>query len=118
MRGRWRTLRVSSVTATRRPAPLPKPSTARIIRPPRPRRTTPKRDIYVRRVRGMGRGVFAGRRFRRGEVIEVCPVIFIPRRQERKCRGELLEKYIFHWPDGRHGAAIALGYGSIYNHSA
>ena len=65
----------------------------------------------------MGRGVFAGRPFRKGEVIEVCPVILLQRRQERQLVGEVLEKYIFHWPKGAYVAAIALGYGSIYNHS-
>jgi SET domain-containing protein len=76
-----------------------------------------KPAIYVRKVRGMGRGVFAGKPFRKGETIEVCPVILLPRRQERKCVGEILEKYIFHWPKDGHVAAIALGYGSMYNHS-
>src|SRR4051794_26151771 len=76
-----------------------------------------KPAIYVRKVRGMGRGVFAGKPFRKGETIEVCPVILLPRRQERKCVGEILEKYIFHWPKDDHVAAIALGYGSMYNHS-
>ena len=41
-------------------------------------RTSTTPDLYVRKVRGMGRGVFAGRPFRQGEVIEVCPVIPLP----------------------------------------
>jgi hypothetical protein len=80
-------------------------------------RPNAKPAIFVRKVRGMGRGVFAGKDFRKGETIEICPVILLPRRQERKCVGEVLEKYIFHWPKNGHVAAIALGYGSIYNHS-
>src|SRR5688572_21828950 len=35
-------------------------------------------DLEIRKVRGMGRGVFARRAFRRGEVIEVSPVLHLP----------------------------------------
>lgn len=73
--------------------------------------------LLVRSVRGMGRGVFAGRPFRKGEVIEVCPVLLIPEHMERKCVGEELERYIFAWDKTGDVAAIALGYGSLYNHS-
>jgi len=104
------------VTAPRRPQPASpiQPSAARIIEPPA---AEVKPAIYVRAVRGMGRGVFAGRRFRTGEVIEVCPVIPIPRRQTRKCVGELLDRYIFQWPRPGYPAAVVLGYGSLYNHA-
>jgi hypothetical protein len=65
----------------------------------------------------MGRGVFAGKRFRKGEVIEICPVIPLTRTQVRKCRGEILDRYIFRWPRPGHPAAVVLGCGSLYNHS-
>lgn len=70
--------------------------------------------LYVRKVRGMGRGVFAGRAFSRGEVIEVCPVIPLPDPAPTD-PGRVLERYVFWW--GVDGRAIALGYGSLYNHS-
>jgi len=74
---------------------------------------TPLPDLYVRKVRGMGRGVFAGRPYRRREVIEVCPVIRLP----TDTPGTGLEDYVFKW--GRLGSelAVALGYGSLYNFS-
>jgi SET domain-containing protein len=75
-------------------------------------------SLYVRTVRGMGRGVFAGRRFRAGEVIEVCPVLLISESMERKCRDEIIDKYIFEWDKTGDVAAIAFGFGSLYNHSA
>ena len=99
----------------RSPAPLVQSSAARIITV-LPRKATP--DIYVRKARGMGRGVFAGRAFRPGEVIEVCPVLPLSRSQVHKCKGEVLDRYLFWWPKAGSGAAIALGFGSIYNHSA
>lgn len=71
----------------------------------------PRPALYIRKARGMGRGVFAGRKYRKGEVIEVCPVIALP-----EAPGGMLERYVFRW--GEDGVAVALGYGSLYNHSA
>ena len=100
------------MTAPRRRPPAP--SFARIIKPATSR---PKPALIIRRIRGMGRGVFAGRRFRKGEVIEVCPVIPLTRTQTRKCRGEILDRYIFQWPRSAYPSAVVLGLGSLYNHS-
>jgi SET domain-containing protein len=78
--------------------------------------STNQADLIVRKVRGMGRGVFAGRAFAKGEVIEVCPVV----RLDPAPVGSLgaLDHYVFKWgPDGK-TLAVALGYGSLYNHSA
>jgi hypothetical protein len=59
-----------------------------------------------------GRGVFAARRFEPGDVIEDCPVLLVP----AQAVGQLgLGGYCFEW-DELH-CAIALGYGSLYNHS-
>jgi len=76
---------------------------------------TTSESLLLRRVRGMGRGIFAGRRFRKGEIIEICPVVPVSPRFAKKCDGEVLEHYLFQW--GRRGSAVILGYGSIYNHS-
>lgn len=84
----------------------------------RPRVSKLKPAIHVRRVRGMGRGVFAARRFRTGDVIEVCPVIPLPRGQTRACVGDLLDRYIFQWPRRGYPSAVVLGLGSLYNHAA
>jgi uncharacterized protein len=104
------------VPAPRRrpPAPFAQSSAAQLVPTPAPKA---KPAVYVRKVRGMGRGVFAGRRFRTGEVIEVCPVVPLPRSQVRKCRGEALDRYIFQWPRPGFPAAVVLGWGSLYNHA-
>ena len=62
-----------------------------------------------------GRGVFAARDFQAGEVVEVSPVIlinmafiFLPNE---------LKTVVFNWPSGEPNIhAVALGYGSLYNH--
>ena len=69
--------------------------------------------IEVKRVRSKGRGVFARRLIRRGEVIERVPVIVLP--AEAVGDGSALWDYCFAW--GRGTLALALGYGSLYNHS-
>jgi SET domain-containing protein len=72
--------------------------------------------IEVKRVKGKGRGVFARRLIRKGEVIEKVPVIVLPAEEiGGGPHGAGLAAYCFKW--GRGKAALALGYGSLYNHS-
>jgi uncharacterized protein len=74
-------------------------------------------DVIVSTSPGRGRGVFAMRRFEPGETIEVCPVIALSEADARKLDDTGLYDYYFGWgKDGRQ-AAIALGYGSLYNHA-
>ena len=61
------------------------------------------------------RGVFARRTFRSGDVIEIAPVILIPNTQRALIRQTVLENYVFDWGGGC--TAVALGYGSLYNHA-
>ena len=61
------------------------------------------------------RGVFARRAFRPGDVIEITPVILIPNTQRALIRQTVLENYVFDWGCG--STAVALGYGSLYNHA-
>jgi SET domain-containing protein len=66
--------------------------------------------ITVRRGR-RGRGVFATRRFREGDVIETCPAIAVP---DEDVDG-LLRDYVFSSQRGK--VLLVLGYGMLYNHS-
>lgn len=71
--------------------------------------------IYVQETDNKGRGVFAAEDIKAGETIEEAPVIILPE--------DLLSKYpithyYFHWNHlNQRAGALALGYGSIYNHS-
>lgn len=65
-----------------------------------------------------GRGVFAARRFGVGEVVEECPVLLFKKPFE--VLHKELKTVVFHWevPAGAAATqALALGYGSLYNHS-
>lgn len=64
-----------------------------------------------------GRGVFASKTFKKGDLIEVCPVIEISKKDHQALVGNLLENYTFVWNASKKTAAIVLGYGSLYNHS-
>ncbi|ABN56593.1 MULTISPECIES: SET domain-containing protein [Methanoculleus] len=76
---------------------------------------SPSDAVYVGSSGCRGRGVFARRDLIPGELIETCPVIVLGGADEQ----ELLDKthlfdYYFAWGEL---AAVALGYGSLYNHS-
>jgi SET domain-containing protein len=83
--------------------------------------------IEVRRVenRGKGgRGVFAINDIAAGTMIERVPVLLIPKNQVFAGTGEpspsaAVSWYVFDWEGmtKREYVALALGYGSIYNHS-
>jgi len=79
-----------------------------------------------------GRGVFNLEAIKKGTLVECCPVLPLPRGNIQQLKpgtfsiatdsvrdGDInkqLDRYVFDWSDELH--ALALGYGSIYNHSA
>lgn len=71
--------------------------------------------IAVRSTPRAGRGVFATRDIDEGETIEVAPVVVIPREETPLIQCTRLEGYVFKWGGGSY--ALALGSGSLYNHS-
>jgi uncharacterized protein len=73
--------------------------------------------IAIQHFPGKGRGVVAQRYFRAGETIERPPVIVIPAAEAPLIRDTRLAHYYYEWGDDCKQAAIALGYGSLYNHS-
>ena len=70
-------------------------------------------SIEVKRIKGKGRGVFARKLIRKGEMIEKVPMLVLPIEESKG--GSVISDYCFAW--GRGTVALALGYGSLYNHS-
>lgn len=68
--------------------------------------------VLVKQVPGKGRGVFAAEAIPDGALIEECELILIKLAEV----GEELERYIYGYSPKK--AAIALGNGSLYNHSS
>lgn len=81
---------------------------------PRPLRQA---HIYIAESAGRGRGVFAAKAFRKGEIIETAPVIVLSTDSMSMLDHTELYNYYFLWGNQHLQCAIALGFGSIYNHS-
>lgn len=64
-----------------------------------------------------GRGVFARVDIKRGELIERCPVIEIPEHDASSINTSILVTYIYYLGKNKERLMVALGFGSIYNHS-
>ena len=72
---------------------------------------------YVECAPGAGRGVFAAEDIAEGGIVEVSEVIVVPPEEVQFLDQTTLERYYFAWGDDLKSAAIALGHGSLYNHS-
>ena len=73
-------------------------------------------SLYIAETTNRGRGVFTAEALHAGDVIEVCPVIIIPK---ENCPSSTKLYYtitIFCGAKKLDDCAIALGYGSLYNH--
>ena len=76
-------------------------------------RTQPSHlGVYVAPSIRHGRGVFAAQSFDAGDVVEDCPVLLVATDAVVAIG---LDGYCFEWDGERY--ALALGYGSLYNHS-
>lgn len=58
-----------------------------------------------------GRGVYAGEFIAKGEIIEICELLLIPVTEQI----DSLESYVFSY--NKNFVALALGNGSLYNHT-
>ena len=75
--------------------------------------------IYIKKsaIPSAGRGVFAKSDIKKGKIIESCPIIEIPKGDAANLKTSTLVTYFFYFGKNRQRAALALGFGSIYNHS-
>ena len=63
------------------------------------------------------RGVFASNDIKKGEIIERCPIIEVSKNDTSNLKESILVTYFFYFGKNKEQVAIALGFGSIYNHS-
>jgi len=73
--------------------------------------------LYVASSEIHDRGMFCPTAIPEGSIIEICPVIFIPENDMVAIKETVLFDYYFIWGEDEKSGAIALGYGSIYNHN-
>jgi hypothetical protein len=63
------------------------------------------------------RGVYARQDIKKGEIIERCPIIEVSKNDTSNLKESVLVTYFFYFGSNKERIAIALGFGSIYNHS-
>lgn len=79
--------------------------------------TSDKVYISQSRILNAGRGVYARRDIKKQEIIEKCPIIEVPKHDMANLRESILVTYFFYFGKKRQRLAVALGFGSIYNHT-
>lgn len=72
--------------------------------------------LYVAEDDNKGRSVYTSIDIAEGDLIEICPVIEIPRFELPLIHKTTLHDYYFVWGEDMDTCAIALGFGSLYNH--
>jgi len=79
----------------------------------------PPSKLYVAqsKIHKAGRGVFASVAIKQGELIERCPVIEIPEHEGPSVNESMLVTYIYYLGKNKERLMLALGFGSIYNHT-
>ncbi len=78
----------------------------------------PPKKVKVVNIKDKGRGVLAVKNIKAGEVVEVCPIIFLSDKEVdflRKDSDVLRFYYLEQYAIKRF--CLMLGYGSLYNHS-
>ena len=77
----------------------------------------PPNKVKIVEIKGKGRGVVATENIKLGEIIEVCPTIFISKEEAEFTKNSEVLKYycLEQYAIGK--SCVMLGYGSIYNHS-
>lgn len=79
----------------------------------------PSNKIYIKdsEIAKNERGVFAFQKIKKNELIERCPIIKIEEEDPSNSKSGILITYFFYFDEDKKGQAIALGFGSIYNHT-
>lgn len=70
----------------------------------------------IKNVPGMGRGVIANKDLRKGETVEVAPVLVMTKYEHSILSSTILNSYVYAWDDRKGSVAIAFGIGSLFNH--
>lgn len=73
--------------------------------------------LYILEDDTKGRAVYCSEDIVEGSLIELCPVILLNANDTRIIHNTALHDYYFIWRDSEKTSALALGYGSLYNHS-
>ncbi|MBS1563968.1 MAG: SET domain-containing protein-lysine N-methyltransferase [Bacteroidetes bacterium] len=73
--------------------------------------------LYIKEVKGKGRGVFCKKAIGRGAIIEICPVIVVPATDIAAIENTKLADYSFYFNKEENSLSLAMGFGSMYNYA-
>lgn len=74
-------------------------------------------SLFIKKTEKYGRGIFTTSDIKKDEIVEISPVIVIPIDQWKYIKKTILYNYCFIWDNADEDLAIALGFGSLFNHS-
>lgn len=72
-------------------------------------------NLIIKNTKKYGRGLYATRNFKKGEIIETSPILLIEKTDIGSIETTVLNTYVFEWT--KNASALALGHGSLFNHS-
>jgi uncharacterized protein len=72
-------------------------------------------SVNIENIANKGRGVVAARPIAKGELIERAPVVVVDKQHRAHLEKTVLDHYVYDWSDD--ALAVALGAGSLFNHS-
>lgn len=76
-----------------------------------------KKILYITRIKGKGRGVFCNQLIKNESIIEVCPLLVLSADDHYAVTATFLVNYLFDFDKEEKKVALALGFGSLYNHA-
>jgi SET domain-containing protein len=74
-------------------------------------------SLYIREIKGKGRGVFSSTPIQENDLVEECPLIEIPAEDFDAVTSTHVVNYCFFLNKEQNILSVALGFGSIYNHA-
>ncbi len=74
-------------------------------------------SLYIAPSELGGKGVFTASSIDEGVLIEVSPVLVLPKKDTVHIHATRLHDYYFLWGEDQKQCGIVLGYGSLYNHA-
>ena len=75
------------------------------------------KPLFIKNIKGKGRGVFCKQRIKKDEEFEVCPILVLPAQDYETVSASKLVDYFFTFNKEENTLALAFGFGSLYNHA-
>jgi hypothetical protein len=76
-----------------------------------------KKQLFIKEIKGKGRGVFCKQLIQKDEEFEQCPVLILPAEDYEIVKQSQLVDYFFNFNKEENTLALVLGFGSLYNHA-